>query len=213
MENKSDQQVILIGAGGHAKACLEIISSKPGINLLGYLDFEPSAQLEKLGIPYLGPDEMAIEHIQKAKFINCIGHIGASNLREKINLLYESWGATFEQFVSSSAFVSKFAQIGNGTIVMHHATVQADAKIGQHCVVNDHALIEHDCQIGNNVHISTGALVNGNVHIGNNCFIGSGAVIKNGISIGDNVVVGMGSIVIKSIESGQKVYGNPARIF
>lgn len=213
MENKSDQQVLIIGGGGHAKACLEIISSRPGSKILGYLDFEPSAQMEKLGIQYLGPDEKSKAYIEKAIFVNCIGHIGDHRLREKINHLYATFGASFGQFISPNAFVSTHVEIGDGTIVMHHATIQVDAKIGQHCIINDHALIEHDCQIGQNVHVSTGALVNGNVQIGNNSFIGSGAVIKNGVSIGDNVFVGMGSVVTKSIKEGARVFGNPAKIF
>lgn len=213
MENKSKQRVVLIGGGGHAKACLEIIASNLEVEIVGYLDKSPSFQDSKLRLNYLGPDENAKDLIANTFFINCIGHIGENQLREKITQLYTSWGANFLNFQSPTAFVSSFSKIEKGTIVMHQATVQAEAKIGSHCIINDHALIEHDCVIGDNVHVSTGALINGNVQIGNNCFIGSGAVIKNGISIGDNVFVGMGSIVTKSIKEGKRVFGNPARIF
>ena len=213
MENKSKQQIILIGGGGHAKACYEIISSNPHVEILGYLDKSPSLENSKIQIKYLGSDERAKDLINTAYFINCIGHIGESQLREKITNLYASLGAKFLNFQSQTAFISSYSKIEKGTIVMHHATIQAESIIGSHCIINDHALIEHDCVIGDNVHVSTGVLVNGNVHIGNNCFIGSGAVIKNGVSIGENVFVGMGSIVTKSIKEGKRVFGNPARIF
>ena len=77
--------------------------------------------------------------------------------------------------ISPYAYVSPYAQIGCGTIVMHNAIINADARVGDNCIINSRALIEHDVVIGNHCHISTGAVVNGAVEVGDNTFIGSGA--------------------------------------
>ena len=38
--------------------------------------------------------------------------------------------------VSPNAYVSKRAQIGNGTIIYHDAIVNTNAKIGKNCIIN-----------------------------------------------------------------------------
>ena len=61
---------------------------------------------------------------------------------------------------SNQSYVSKSAKIGQGTIIMHGAIVNANAKIGNNCIINSGSLVEHDVIIGNHCHIATGALVN-----------------------------------------------------
>ena len=52
--------------------------------------------------------------------------------------------------VSPRAYVSKHAQIGEGTIVLHDAMVNANAKIGNNCVIGAKSLITENKEIPDN---------------------------------------------------------------
>lgn len=205
------ENLILIGGGGHAKSCIDIIRSNAQFNIVGYVDFSPTLD-EKYDIPYLGQDEVLPNYIKDNLFLITIGQLNSSEKRAKIYQELKSLGAKMATVLSPFAQVSKWAKIGEGTIVFHGVTIQADAQVGENCILNNHALVEHDCQIGQHCHISTGAILNGNVKISDGVLVGSGAILKQGISVGKNAIIGMGSVVLKNVENDQIVFGNPAKL-
>lgn len=205
------RKIILIGGGGHAKACIDVISTNPKLNILGYLDRIKTLN-DSYEIDYLGPDADAYQYIGKAEFLITIGHLGDSSIRKKIYQDLKSKNAKFATVFAANAIFSKKSTVGEGTIIMHSVILQAETQIGNNCIINDRVLIEHDSFIGNQCHISTGAIINGCVNIGNDVFIGSGSIIRNGISIGDNCKIGMGAVVTKNVNNGETVFGNPAKI-
>lgn len=204
------KQIILVGGGGHAKACIDVIESDSTWHVKGYLDVKQTLS-DSYGLDYLGCDLEALKFIHEAQFLISIGQLGHSSIREKLFNELKKINAEFAIVKANNAIVSKNSIIKNGTIVMHGAILQADTFVGENCIINDRVLIEHNSIIGNHCHISTGAIINGQVRVGNGVFIGSGAVLRNGITIGDNCVIGMGAIVTKSIGHGLTVFGNPAK--
>lgn len=203
------KEIIIVGGGGHAKACLDVIESESIWHLKGYIDVKPTLS-DTYGLAYLGSDREAPKYVHEAQFLITVGQLGHSAIREKLFNDLKSLNAEFAIVKASNSIISKKSIIECGTIVMHGAILQADTIVGKNCIINDRVLIEHDSTIGNHCHISTGAIVNGGVKIGNGVFIGSGSVLKNGITIGDNCVIGMGAVVTKSIGDGLTVFGNPA---
>lgn len=205
------ENIILVGGGGHAKSCIDIILSTSLFKILGYVDLEESLD-EKYAIPYLGQDDVLTKYIKGNQFLITIGQMDSSEKRERIFNDIQALGGTFATVISPYAQVSNFATIGEGSIVFHGVTVQSDAIIGDNCILNNHALIEHDSQIGHHCHISTAAVINGNVKVSNGVLVGSGAILKQGISVGENALIGMGSVVLKNVEKDQIVFGNPAKL-
>ncbi len=204
------KNLILIGGGGHAKACIDVIQSSDQYQIIGYLDIKQTIE-SKYNIPYLGDDSNIEKYLNDSSFIITIGQIKSASVRTKIFNLLTSLGADIATVISKYAIVSNYASIGKGTIVMHSAIIQANATVGENCIINDCALVEHDVQIGDHCHISTSAILNGEVIVGNSTFIGSGTVVKNGIQIGESVVVGLGSIIRENINNNQIWAGNPAK--
>jgi sugar O-acyltransferase (sialic acid O-acetyltransferase NeuD family) len=204
------KQIILVGGGGHAKACLDVIESDSTWHVKGDLDVKQTLS-DSYGLDFLGSDLEASKFVHEAQFLITIGQLGHSPIREKLFSELKKINAEFAIVKANNAIISKKSIIGKGTIVMHGAILQTDTSVGENCIVNDRVLIEHDSTIGNHCHISTGAIINGGVRIGNGVFIGSGSVLKNGITIGNNCVIGMGAIVTKSIGHGLTVFGNPAK--
>jgi sugar O-acyltransferase (sialic acid O-acetyltransferase NeuD family) len=192
------KDIIIIGGGGHAKACIDVVESTCLYNIVGYVDKESKLN-SCFNLDYLGKDDILHKYIPTCAFLIAIGQIKDPHPRINIfeNMLKK--GAKFPSIISPSAYVSKYAEIGLGTIVMHGAILQANVKVGNNCIINDRSLLEHDVIVGDYCHISTSATLNGAVEIGANTFIGSGSVIKNGTRINKNVIIGMGVIVLHDI--------------
>jgi UDP-3-O-[3-hydroxymyristoyl] glucosamine N-acyltransferase len=44
--------------------------------------------------------------------------------------------------VSPIAYISKHSTIGEGTVIHHHALINANVKIGKNCIINSKALFK-----------------------------------------------------------------------
>ena len=60
----------------------------------------------------------------------------------------------------SFIYVSKHANIGNGTIIHHNVVVNASAGVGDLCIINTATVVEHDVTVGDFCHISTSTVIN-----------------------------------------------------
>jgi len=201
--------LILIGGGGHCKSVIDVAESA-GYTILGILDMPEMVGTSVLGYPVLGTDDDIPQYIDKAEFVITVGFIKNPAIRIKLYKKVKEAGGKLATIIASTAYVSKYATIGEGTVVMHHAFVNAGAKVGNNVILNTFANVEHDAVIGDQCHISTGTMVNGDCKVGINCFIGSQSVLANGITIGDDIIVGAGSFVRKAISIKGIYSGNPA---
>ena len=193
----------LYGASGHCKVVIDIVQSSTRKTIEGVFDDNPLIK-SVLNIP--------VSKFEKEKFNKeneLIIGIGNNKVRKE---LADNIKAKYQTIIHTSAVVSKYVEILEGTVVMPNAVINADAKIGKHCIVNSRAVIEHDCMLGNFVHISPNASLAGNVKIGEGSHIGIGAHVIQGINIGKWATVGAGAVVIQDIPDGVTVVGNPARV-
>lgn len=190
--------LILIGGGGHCQSVIEVAEST-GREIRGILDLPEEVGKLVLGYPVLGTDDQLVDYAQNCEFVITVGFIKNPSLRIKLFNRVREAGGVLATLIASTAYVSRHASLGSGTVVMHHAFVNAGAKIGENVIINTFCNIEHGVSIGNQCHISTGTMVNGDCKVGDNCFIGSQSVLANGITICDNVIVGAGSLVRKNI--------------
>ena len=74
--------------------------------------------------------------------------------------------------VDKRADVDPSAQIGDGTEIVHGATVRENAVIGAGVLVSRNVDVGAGCQIGDNVFIDQNAILGENCSIGDNSFIG-----------------------------------------
>ena len=192
--------IILIGAGGHAKSCINLLESVGTYNIFGILDLASGLDGALLGYPIIGTDKDLPHLVQKCKnAMIAIGQIKSSKIRANIYLQLKMEGFNIPTIISPNAHISKFSTIGDGVTIMGGVTVNAGVSIGNNCIINSHALVEHDVVIGNDCHISTGAILNGGVTIGGSTFIGSGAIVKQNVKIGSNCIIPMASKIESDI--------------
>jgi len=192
----NESEIILIGAGGHAKSCIDVIESEGRFQIAGIVGLDSEIGSELFGYRVIGVDEDLPKLARSfPNALVAVGQIKTSDLREKLYLRIASCGFHQPAIISPKAYVSKRSNIGDGTIVMHNAVVNAGARIGENCIINSGSIIEHDVTVGNNCHVATGAVLNGGVRLNEGCFIGSGSVVRENIEIGDKSVIGMGLVV------------------
>lgn len=204
------RSLILIGGGGHCKSVIEVAESA-GYEIKGILDMPDEVGKEVLpGHKIIGIDEDIPQYVEECDFVITVGFIKNPALRIKLYNKVKAAGGRLATIIASTAHVSKYAELGEGTVIMHQAFVNAGAKIGDNCIINTFVNIEHDAEVGNQCHISTGTMVNGECKIGENCFIGSQSVCANCIEIASDIIVGAGSVVRKSIRVKGIYAGNPA---
>ena len=199
-------EIILIGAGGHARACIDVIELSGRFKLAGLIEKEKVNNQKNLGYPIIGTDNDLKDLRQKYDYaLITVGQIKSPKIRIRLYDILNQLNYFLPSIISPKAYVSKHAQIEAGAIIMHGAIVNARAKIGKNCIINNTALIEHDAIIGDHCHIATGAIINGEVSVGNETFIGSSAVTKQAISIGKKCVIGAGVVLKNNIESNKVV--------
>lgn len=205
-------EIILLGAGGHTKACIDVIEAENKYSIAGLIENSYPAGKSVFGYPVIGSDNdlKRLKNKFQYAFIT-VGQTRDSRNRQNIYRKLASLGFTLPIIISPSAYVSKHAKIGSGTIIMHNVTVNADANIGSNCIINNHALIEHDVMIYDHCHISTGAIINGHSTINEGTLIGSGAVVNQCVEIALDCIIGSSSVVIKSIAESGIYVGNPLR--
>lgn len=205
----NQKNLILIGGGGHCKSVIDVAESA-GYNILGILDMPEEIGKSVFNYKVIGTDDDISQYVDKAEFIITVGFIKNPAIRIRIFNRIKEAGGQLATIIASTAHVSRYATLGEGTVVMHQAIVNAGAKIGANCIINTFCNIEHDAIIGDQCHISTGTMVNGDCKIGDRVFIGSQSVLANGISVGDDIIVGAGSFIRKSIIIKGIYSGNPA---
>lgn len=193
---KKKEKIILVGGGGHCKACIDVIELQGKFEIAAIVDTANKIGQTILNYPILFTDD-DLENLAKEyrNFHITIGQIKSVELRLKLFEILKLLNVKFPPIISPLSYVSNHASIGEGSIVMHHAIVNAGAKIGTNTIINSKALVEHDSIVGNFCHISTGAILNGGVIVGHNSFVGSNAVVKQEVVIPSCSFIKAGSLI------------------
>jgi sugar O-acyltransferase (sialic acid O-acetyltransferase NeuD family) len=193
------QNLILIGGGGHCKSCIDVIEQSGIYQIAGIVDLPGKLHQKNLGYKIIATDDDLPRLVNEYEnFLITLGQIKSPEKRIRIFQTLKDLGAKLPVIISPLVYVSEHARIAEGTIVMHHALINAGAQIGKNCIINSKALVEHDAIIGDHCHIATGAIINGGVKVGPGTFFGSNAVSKEYIEIGENTVIGCGAKITKN---------------
>lgn len=207
------KEIMIIGAGGHAKVIIDIILQRKKIlndNLVikGILDdtFKENEEKKIFGIPIVGKINKILELPSDIYYVIAIGNNG---IRKKIAQNYEK--IEYITLIHPKAVIAENVSISTGTVLMAGSIVNSYTKIGKHCIINTGSIIEHDNIIEDYVHISPGAILCGGIIVEEETWIGTGSIIIQGLRIGKKSIVGAGAIAIKNIPSSCTAVGNPAK--
>jgi len=206
------ENVLLIGAGGHASVLLDILIEH-NINVLGYVSPSPASNQTLFSQYrwYQSDDDILLFDKATIKLVNGIGSLPGNTLRADFYNKYKKIGYSFATLVSKSADVSRYVSLEEGVQVMRGAIIQTGGSVGYNSIVNTGSIVDHDCSIGSNNHIAPGATISGQVTSLANVHFGTGSSVIQSIHVNENVVIGAGVAITKDV--GQNTTCYPARIF
>jgi len=182
------EKIVLLGGGGHCHSVIDVIEQENKYEIIGIIDKKELIGTDVLGYKIIASDDELDEIYRTCKnAIITVGQIETNHVRVKLFNKLKELGFNLPVIISPLAYVSKHSFIDEGTVVMHHALINANVKIGKNCIVNSKALIEHDSIIEDYCHISTASVINGGVIVKEGNFFGSNATSKQSIVI-DNFI-------------------------
>ena len=200
--------LLLIGGGGPCRSSIDVVESTGLFRIVGIVERAGASAEVVLEYPVVGYDDALAALLEDCPYVLItVGQIKSPDARIRLYEQVRSCGGILPVVVSSHAYLSPRAEIGDGSILMHGSTVSAGSSVGVNCIINSHALIEHDSTVGAHTHISTGVRVNGGSTIGEHSFVGSGAIINQGITVGERCVIASGEVVRNDVPAGSRLVG------
>jgi sugar O-acyltransferase (sialic acid O-acetyltransferase NeuD family) len=145
-----------------------------------------------------------------------VSGIGVPKVREKTIKKAIAADFRFTTLIHPTVEMSKWIEIGEGTVICAGSILTTNITLGKHVQVNLDCTIGHDVVMEDYATLAPGVHLSGYVHVGKRAYIGTGAMIINGIKgrpilIGNDAIVGAGACVTQSIPLGETWVGVPAR--
>jgi sugar O-acyltransferase (sialic acid O-acetyltransferase NeuD family) len=192
-------ELLIFGAGGHAKVVLEALRGINKYCKIRLVDQDPNKKYLKL----LG--DISTEYFNDWEDYPKYCHIaiGDNKTRYKLCKIAEQNNKKLSSIIHNDANVSPSSIINVGAFVAAQALISAETDIGKYTIINHGAVVDHDCKVGSYSHVAPNSTLCGGVSIGMGCLIGAGSTILPNVQIGSNVIVGAGSVVKENIEDNQ----------
>jgi sugar O-acyltransferase (sialic acid O-acetyltransferase NeuD family) len=195
--------ILLLGAGGHARSCIDVIEQEDRFRIAGLVGSPDEVGSTLLGYPILGSDaDLPRLLMEYKRVLVTVGQVKSPDVRMRLFALARDHECELPTIVSPHAYVSRHATLGAGTVVIHGVIVNPNARVGENCILNTGAIVDHDAVIGDHSHLSTAAVLNGGVCVGVGTFVGSNACVRQDIRIGDRCVIGVGQSVVADCADG-----------
>lgn len=188
-------KLLLVGAGGLGRVTLEYAMEKYQCY---FVDDSYPVGIEICSVPVVG----AIQDLARLRqgYANLVVTIGDNRLRERIYRQADALDYEFPSILAHSAYVSPFAQMGWGCVLLNNAVVQNGAQIGNGVVLTVGVEAHHDCTIGNFALVYTNSVVRTGAKIGERTKIGSTATVGNFVQLPEDAVIPDGAAIQLSSE-------------
>ena len=203
-------RVLMVGAGGHARVCLEALHDA-GHQVVGCVSRD-GVSAPGMPCPNVGADGDLAAAAAACGATHAFVAIGDNVARSAAATRCKSAGLPLVNAISRFAMVSPSATIGEGVAVFAGAVLNAHSSVADGAIVNTRASVDHDGAVGAFAHVSVGVALAGGVTIGERALVGIGAVVLPGLTVGRDAVVGGGAVVVHDVAPGSTVVGVPARL-
>ena len=185
------EKLLLIGAGGFGRMVAE--QAMLQYDDCAFVDDGQAVGTEICGIPVVG-GLVDLPELRKDYTLLVVG-IGNNQFRAQVYEKAKSLGYAFPNIIAPSAYVSPFAEVGCGCVVLQNACIQNGASIGSGVLLNAGTEIHCDATVGDyaliytSSVIRTGATVGKFARIGSNCTICNNATVLDGADVSDCTAV------------------------
>lgn len=186
----SKKKLLLVGAGGFGRMVAEQAMLQYDC---AFVDDGQDVDTEICGIPVVG-GLADLRELRKEYGLLVVG-IGNNRFRAQVYEKAKNLEFAFPNIVAPSAYVSPFAEVGCGCVVLQNACIQNGASVGSGVLLNAGTEIHCDATVGDyaliytNSVIRTGSTVGNFARIGSNCTICNNATVPDGANIPDCTAV------------------------
>ncbi len=202
-------KVLVVGAGGHARVCIEALVDS-GFDIVGCVTRDGSGG-DGLPWPVVGADSEIVAIAARHGVSHVFVAVGHNATRQAITERCVAAGLSPVNAISRFAMVSANASLGVGVAVLAGAVLNPTAVVGDGAVVNTRASVDHDVVVGSFAHVAVGVSLAGGVTVGERSLLGVGSCAIPLVRIGADAVVGAGAAVVGDVRDGATVVGVPAR--
>jgi sugar O-acyltransferase (sialic acid O-acetyltransferase NeuD family) len=204
-------EIVVIGAGGHARVVADVIRLMGELTIHGFIDQAANRRGEPfVGARIIGGDQ-ELDDVLRSGVAHAAVAVGDNEARMRIGEELVQKGFRLPVLIHPSATVAADVAIGDGTLICAGAIINPATSVGRFAIINTAASLDHDCSIRDGVHVAPGARLGGHVTVGEGTLIGLGASVKPAVRIGARVTVGVGAAVLQDVRDGATVIGVPAR--
>ncbi len=203
------KDIIIIGAGGHGAELDDYIyssqkkSGEKAYNIIGFIDDNPDAYAGyQFSAPFLGG-------IRNHKIrTDCYYLMGIANLKYRRFFVekYKLEGARFVSFVHYSAYISRSASLGEGTVICPNANIGPNVSIDDFSLINSRCSIGHDTRVGKFNFISPNVCFSGFTSVGDENLFGINSATIPGIKVGNKNKIAAGMVLDKDVGDDSVVF-------
>lgn len=192
MTNGVKEKLLVVGSGGFGRVTYENAMNQYDCSFVddGYevgTDICGAKVVGKIG------DLAAL----RKDFDNLIVSIGNNDVRGRIYTEAKAMGYKFPNIVCGSAYISPFAKVGEGCVILNNVVIQNGAKVGNGVILNPGVEVHHDSEVGSNVCIYTNSVVRTYAKVSDFVKIGSNVSISNEAVVEEHGIVDDGMVVKK----------------
>jgi len=184
--------LLIIGAGGHGRVVAEAAEQCEGWDAIAFLD-------DRIDVDVVLGHSIVGKMDEYAKFVGVYKHaiacIGDNEKRLDLIGKLLNVGYNVPVIIHPRASVSKYCNIGQGSVILAGAVINTDASIGKGCIINIGSCIDHDCIISDGVHICSGAVARSACRIGGLSYIGARALVKPGVILEGKFILNDGMVI------------------
>lgn len=206
MEYKPNKKIVIFGTGDLAQIIADYFKHDSAYEVAG---FTVDAEYAKGDVvPFERVEEYYPPETHDMYIAVVYGEL--NRIRQRKYMEAKDKRYDIASYISSKAFVSPSAKIGEGVTIFENNVVQPFVEIGNNTILWSGNHVGHHSTIGNNVFISSHVVISGWCKIGDNSFMGVNSVLANNTVIGKESWVMHGSIIsgnvppnsfVKSVQS------------
>lgn len=120
---------------------------------------------------------------------NIVITIGNNSIRKRIYEQASKIGYSFPNLIHPSAYISPYANIGKGCVILNNACVQNGSSVGDFVLLNPGVEIHHDSSVDDFSLVYTNSVVRTYAKVGKCVKIGSNTTICNNVNIEDSAII------------------------
>lgn len=209
------ERVVIVGAGVVGALAFEYFTYDSQHEVIAF-----SAEREFLtteiycGLPVVPFDKLTVEYppTEHQAFVAVAASPTELNsVRRRLYDAVKAVGYRCVSYISSRAFVSPTAQIGENTLVAEHNSLHHMAQVGNNVVLLSGVHVGHGSVIEDDCFVASHAVIGGACRIGHGSFFGLNSCVASFVSVAEDCLIGAGTVIIKDTAPRHVYVGNPGR--